>query len=164
MDVKTHKKRYHKLMSLVSNFIGDISSLQFGNKSNVTNTFDINDDTFSKLLDKQMEVGEVKDKNGINLSQLGMPAGIDIEPFDGILENNSEMESVSPIQDNIQEKTTTSETVTFFDSLLNSNTQDNKHSELFDFAKRQATNLYNQYSRSVVTDVNEFVQDIKSMI
>lgn len=40
----------------------------------------------------------------------------------------------------------------------------NIESEIFDFAKKQAANLYNKYSRSVVTDVSEFVEDIKNMI
>ena len=60
---------------------------------------------------------------------------------------------------------TTSEAVTFFTSLLdNSSNGENARSELFDFAKKQASNLYNKYSRTVVTDVKEFVNDIQEMI
>ena len=58
---------------------------------------------------------------------------------------------------------TTSEAVTFFTSLLdNSNLGSN--SQLFDFAKKQASNFYNKYSRSVVTDVKEFVEDIQGLV
>ena len=60
---------------------------------------------------------------------------------------------------------TTSEAVTFFTSLLdNSNLGSDNRSQLFDFAKKQASNFYNKYSRSVVTDVQEFVEDIQGLV
>ena len=60
---------------------------------------------------------------------------------------------------------TTSEAVTFFTSLLdNSNLGQKNDSGLFDFAKKQAFNFYNKYSRSVVTDVQEFVEDIQGLV
>ena len=60
---------------------------------------------------------------------------------------------------------TTSEAVTFFTSLLdNSNFGNDSKSQLFDFAKKQASNFYNKYSRNVVTDVKEFVEDIQNIV
>ena len=71
----------------------------------------------------------------------------------------------NPFDMNGDGNVTTSEAVTFFTSLLdNSSNGENARSELFDFAKKQASNLYNKYSRTVVTDVKEFVNDIQGMI
>ena len=82
------------------------------------------------------------------------------------LEKIDTQENMSnPFDMNGDGNVTTSEAVTFFTSLLdNSSNGENARSELFDFAKKQASNLYNKYSRTVVTDVKEFVNDIQGMI
>ena len=71
----------------------------------------------------------------------------------------------NPFDMNGDGQVTTSEAVTFFTSLLDSSKEGaDSRSELFDFAKKQASDFYNKYSRNVVTDVKEFVDDIQGMI
>lgn len=144
-------------MSLVSNFIGNISSIGAAGITAAQN-FDLSDTTFEDLLNKQIEAkNEVNQKNGISELDLGMPAGMEIESLD-----IEPIEIYNNIQETDTEIRTTSETATFFSSLLDN--KENPESEIFDFAKKQAANLYNKYSRSIVTDVAEFVEDIGNMI
>lgn len=112
-------------MSLVSNFIGNISNVGLSGFQAIQN-FDLNDTTFEKLLEKQLQTGVDEPQT---ISGLGMPPGFEINPLDMSIDISKNIES-----------------------------------EIFDFAKKQAANLYNKYSRSVVTDVSEFVEDIKNMI
>lgn len=160
-------------MSLVSNLIGGIGVNPKEVVSGITSQFDLNDTTFSDLLDKQMEVSAQEETNGI-LGSLGMPAGMQIENIEFSEKVQDQMEAVgekietqeSNMFDLNQDgNVTSSEAVAFFTSLLDNNTAgQNARSELFDFAKKQAANFYNKYSRSVVTDVKEFVNDIQDMI
>lgn len=160
-------------MSLVSNFIGGISSVGVGGL-NPSQNLDLNDTTFSDLLEKQMEVKPKEENNNI-FASLGMPAGMKIESVDFSEKVQDQMEilgekmtSEKANETNMLDldgdgSVTTSEAVTFFTSLLdNSNLGSN--SQLFDFAKKQASNFYNKYSRSVVTDVKEFVEDIQGLV
>lgn len=160
-------------MSLVSNFIGGISSVG-GGGLNPSQNLDLNDTTFSDLLEKQMEVKPKEENNNI-FASLGMPAGMKIESVDFSEKVQDQMEilgekmtSEKANETNMLDldgdgSVTTSEAVTFFTSLLdNSNLGSN--SQLFDFAKKQASNFYNKYSRSVVTDVKEFVEDIQGLV
>ena len=162
-------------MSLVSNFIGGISSGGL-NGLGVNPNYDLNDTTFSDLLEKQMEVKPKEESNNI-FASLGMPAGMQIENIDFSEKVQDQMESLgekmTPEKVNESNKldlngdgnVTTSEAVTFFTSLLdNSNLGSDNRSQLFDFAKKQASNFYNKYSRSVVTDVQEFVEDIQGLV
>ena len=162
-------------MSLVSNFIGGISSVGVGGL-NPSQNLDLNDSTFSDLLEKQMEVKPKEENNNI-FASLGMPAGMQIENVDFSEKVQDQMESLrekmTPEKVNEANKldlngdgnVTTSEAVTFFTSLLdNSNLGQQNDSGLFDFAKKQASNFYNKYSRSVVTDVQEFVEDIQGLV
>ena len=160
-------------MSLVSNFIGGISSVG-GGGLNPSQNLDLNDTTFSDLLEKQMEVKPKEENNNI-FASLGMPAGMKIESVDFSEKVQDQMEildekmtSEKANETNMLDldgdgSVTTSEAVKFFTSLLdNSNLGSN--SQLFDFAKKQASNFYNKYSRSVVTDVKEFVEDIQGLV
>ena len=169
-------------MSLVSNFVGNISSIGLNNGVSSTPSFDLNDTTFSELLEKQLNnnINNQTPANNI-INGLGMPPGIEIEPLEGTEFSNTvqdQMEAVgektnsietdnstNPFDMNNDGDVTTSEVVTFFSSLLDNNSQgQNARSELFDFAKKQATNFYNTYSRIVVTDLKEFVDDIQGKI
>ena len=164
-------------MSLVSNFIGGISSSQFGGAKGLAQNFDLNDTTFSDLLEKQMQVKPKEDENNI-FGMLGIPAGFEIEPVDFSEKAIDQTEAVgakTEIEKNDEKSSqeynlfdlnkdgevTNSEMTTFFSSLLDSgeNGKDAR-SEVFDFAKKQAANLYNQYSKSIVTDIKEFVEDL----
>lgn len=160
-------------MSLVSNFIGGISSTGIAGLGQNQN-FDLNDTTFSDLLEKQMQIKPKEENNNI-FASLGIPAGMQIENVDfsekvqnqmeilGKDTDSERVENVNPIDLNNDGQVTTSEAVTFFTSLLDNN-QDSARSELFDFAKKQASNFYNKYSKSVVTDIQEFVEDVQDLI
>lgn len=160
-------------MSLVSNFIGGISSVGVGGL-NPSQNLDLNDTTFSDLLEKQMEVKPKEENNNI-FASLGMPAGMKIESVDFSEKVQDQMEilgekmtSEKANETNMLHldgdgSVTTSEAVTFFTSLLD-NSNLGSDSQLFDFAKKQASNFYNKYSRNVITDVKEFVEDIQNIV
>ena len=61
-------------MSLVSNFIGGISSSGLSGLNGLTQSFDLNDTTFSDLLEKQMDK-KIQPTNEGLMGSLGMPAG-----------------------------------------------------------------------------------------
>ena len=107
-------------------------------------------------IQKQIEKVSQNESLEAQSLNLGAPPGFEIEGIEP--EVNVQNISEETNLDNI----TTSETVTFFSSLLDN--KGNPESDIFDFAKKQAANLYNKYSRSIVTDVSEFVEDIKNMI
>ena len=50
----------------------------------------------------------------------------------------------------------------YFSNLLKQS--DNSNSNFMNFAKRQATNAYDVFKRSYVADMQDFVQDLTSMI
>lgn len=162
-------------MSLVSNFIGGISSVGVGGQ-NPLQQLDLNDTTFSDLLEKQMETKPKEESNNI-FASLGMPAGMQIENVDFSEKVQDQMEALGSQQapEKVNEtnildlngdgNVTTSEAVTFFTSLLdNSNLGNDNRSQLFDFARKQASNFYNKYSKNVITDVKEFVEDIQGLV
>lgn len=162
-------------MSLVSNFIGGISSVGVGGQKPLQQ-LDLNDTTFSDLLEKQMETKPKEESNNI-FASLGMPAGMQIENVDFSEKVQDQMEALGSQQapEKVNEtnilylngdgNVTTSEAVTFFTSLLdNSNLGNDNRSQLFDFARKQASNFYNKYSKNVVTDVKEFVEDIQGLV
>ncbi len=140
-------------MNLVSNVIGQIGLSGTGK---VAPNFDLNDTTFAELLNKQIEGMNGAPRLEAPAFNLGAPAGFEIEG----IEPEMNVQEIS--NDTNSNDLTTSETVTFFSSLLEN--KGNPESDIFDFAKKQAANLYNKYSRSIVTDVSEFVEDIKNMI
>lgn len=142
-------------MSLVSNFIGNIPSIGAEGIQAAQN-FDLNDTTFENLLQKQID-NKFNIQNDSFIGKLGMPSGFEIDGLDMPLQEVDIQNSSAKINDK-----TTSETVTFFTSLMDN--KENSNSEIFDFAKKQATNLYNKYSKSIVTDISEFVEDIKNII
>ena len=154
-------------MSLLSNYIGEISPAQFGNGQNGTSNVDLNDTTFSDLLEKQMNVS-----NDNNINPTGNFSGFDIGLLDGvspIFETNKIQEhavvnkaesSGFNFFSNLKEYTT-SDVITFFPSLFDSKptltqTQSNG---LFDFERKVAATSYGQYAKNIVTDLQEFVTD-----
>ena len=155
-------------MNLVSNIVGAIGADSLSKLTNPIK-YNPNDSTFDDLLQKQVDT-KIQPESTDLLGNLGMPAGFAIESADGSemiqhdvgisekVNNTQSSESFSNPDDEI----TTSETVTFFTSLLD-NKSNLGHSDVLEFAKRQASSLYNKYSRSVITDVNEFVKDIQDI-
>ena len=160
-------------MSLVSNFVGGIGINPNGGVSGITPQFDLDDTTFSDLLEKQLNVKPGEESANL-FGSLGMPAGMQIDGIDfaekaqdqlEALGDEIKTENTNMFDLNKDGDVTTSEAVTFFTSLLDNNAQgQNARPELFDFARKQASNFYNKYSRDVITSVNEFVDDIKDKI
>ena len=170
-------------MSLVSNYIGGIGfNPEINGNNGVTSQFDLNDTTFAELLEKQLNnnINNQTPANNI-IDGLGMPPGIEIEPLEGTEFSNTvqdQMEamgektnsietdnSTNPFDMNGDGDVTTSEAVTFFTSLLDIGTDgQNARSELFDFAKKQATDFYNKYSKNVVSNLTDLVDDIKRVV
>ena len=166
-------------MNLVSNFIGAAgANTGTGVSNNVSPFFDFNDTTFAGLLEKQLNSNNINTPSDNIIDGLGIPPGIQIENFDGTEFSNTAQDQAEAVGEKINTTetdntanpfdadkngdVTTSEVVTFFSSLLNNGAEgQNARSELFDFAKRQAADFYNKYSKSVVTDLTEFVDDIK---
>lgn len=168
-------------MNLVSNYIGGIG-LNPGVNNGVTPQIDLNDTTFAELLEKQLNnnINNQAQTNSI-INGLGMPPGIQIENFDGAGFTNTAQDQAEAVGEKINSTeadnaanpfdadkngdVTTSEVVTFFSSLLDNGAEgQDARSELFDFAKKQAAGFYNKYSKNVVTDLAEFVDDIKRIV
>ena len=69
-------------MSMIENFVQQLTSANGANVIGGAQKFDLQDDTFAKLLEKQMQTG-IDDTDSINqLGQIGIPSGFNIEPFD----------------------------------------------------------------------------------
>lgn len=158
-------------MDLVSNFVGAISPSMFGNNTqNITPIFDLDDNSFSDILEKQMTKEIEKNKPNF-IDKLGLSNGINIGDLDGrIIEKDNTFDAVNSV--NKYEKTdfnnlnnpkdlSTSEVLTFFNSLFESKPTltDTVNSGLFDFERKIAANQYGKYAKNIVTDLSEFVTD-----
>ena len=133
-------------MSLVENLINQISSVNGVSKPQ---GFNLEDDTFAKLLAKASEVNGGEQQNLIG--QLGMPAGFQIEPINGAeITETAQINSTEPVE--IKDL----DMKDFFSNLLNDNT------EVMNFAKKNAANAYKTFGKSFVNDLQEFVQDVAS--
>ena len=140
-------------MSIVSNFAGGISPTQFGNINTVTNGINIDDTTFSDILNKQKSTTQ---------KEQGVPAGMTLEELSW--SNNTtpiqEIGSSIDIKAIKDEDLTTSEITTFYSSVMDKNFNDaHNQDEIFDFVKRNATSAYGKFARTPVTDLKEFVTD-----
>ena len=112
--------------------------------------------------------------------QHGIPAGMQIDGMDGTEFSEKAFDQAEALdaksdndennQNNIMDlnndgDVTSSEMLTFFSSLLDNNTAGQEaRSELFDFARKQAANFYNKYSKDVVSNLEDLVSDIKEKI
>ena len=172
---------YNIIMSLVSNFIGGIGVNPNGGINGIAQQFDLSDTTFSDLLEKQIDTKENEKTNSILSGHFGIPAGMQIDGMDGAEFTEKAFDQAEALgaktdfedkneQNNIMDtnndgEVTTSEMLTFFTSLLDTNSEgENARSELFDFAKKQAANFYDKYSKSAVNSLNEFVSDLQERI
>ena len=163
------------MSSIVSNLIEQISSSSIGG-INKTQSFDLEDMTFAKLLEKQgLKLQESESVSGIS-GQLGMPAGFQIESIDGSdinidspdNETTNKFDPRNNITD-ISELDTNPDSVknadseNFFSSLLNDQTRD-KASQMFNFAIKHAANIYGQNGKSAVNNLQDFITDITGMV
>lgn len=138
-------------MSILENIVSQITSSATGGITKPQG-FDLNDDTFAKLLMKASEVSPAEEQNNL-FSNLGAPAGFEIEPFDSEPVQNIEF---NPAQDIEIKDLKISEN--YFSALLNEN------SDAMNLAKRQAANAYNIFGKGFVDTLGEFVDDAAAII
>jgi len=155
-------------MSLVENLINQISTKELGGITKPSG-FDMNDDTFAKLLEKELNANIEETQTGI-MGNLGVPAGFFIQPAEGI-------EFAQDVQDQLEalgESKLTNEVVSepfemkeldmsdFFSNLLKAST--NSNSEFMNFARKRAADSYGVFGKNFVSDIKEFADDIASSI
>lgn len=133
-------------MSILENIVSQISSAATGGISKPQG-FDLNDDTFAKLLLKASEVNPVEEQNNM-FSNLGAPAGFEIEPLDAV--QQAQNIEFNPADIEIKDLKISED---YFSNLLNDN------SNVMNMAKKQAANAYNLFGKGFVENLNEFVQD-----
>lgn len=156
-------------MSLVENLINQISSKGLGGITN-PQSFDMEDDTFSKLLEKGMNAYSIETQPANTIGQMGAPAGFIIEDFDNTNFSETAQDQLEILGDNKQEKLISTEPVEikdldmsdFFTNLIKTSSEEN--SNFMNFAKKQASNAYDVFKRSYVADMKDFVQDLTTML
>ncbi len=158
-------------MSLVENLINQISTQGLGGITKPQG-FDLNDDTFANLLEKQMNAGnEITTTNSVG--QMGAPAGLIIEPLnatDGIEHAEKVQDQMEALGENLFKETGINSAIEikdmdfgdYFSNLLK--TPNDNNSQFMNFAKKQASNAYDVFSRGYVADMQDFVEDVTSMI
>ena len=158
-------------MDLVSNLASTmLSKAMEGNSSEVTTQIDLGDNTFSNLLDKQLNNRlEQNEQNFIN--NLGIPSisGIDLGELDGH-NLESQFNAIKPTEGldidqqakfNTGKDFSMEEVLTLFNPLFETKPTmaETTNNGLFDFERKTAANLYDRYAKNVVTDISEFVTD-----
>ena len=158
-------------MSLVENLINQVSTQGLGGITKPLG-FDMNDDTFANLLEKQMNTtNEITTTNSVG--QMGAPAGLIIEPLnaaDGIEHAEKVQDQMEALGENLFKETGVNSTIEikdmnfgdYFSNLLK--TPSDNNSQFMNFAKKQASNAYDVFSRGYVFDMQDFVKDVTSMI
>ena len=154
-------------MSLVENIINQISTEGLGGITKPTG-FDLNDDTFANLLDKQMNLG--KDSLQVNsIGTMGVPAGLFIEPLSGVEFSESAQDQMEIVGENkLSKEEYINQPIEFkdidmgdyFSTLLKSDAGQN--SDYMTFARKNATQAYNTFKRTYVADMQDFVEDLTS--
>ncbi|MCM1004404.1 MAG: hypothetical protein NC408_08695 [Candidatus Gastranaerophilales bacterium] len=138
-------------MSMLENIVGQITSAASGGLTKPQG-FDLNDDTFAKLLMKASEIQPIEEQNNM-FSNLGAPAGFEIEPLDAV----QQTQNIEFNPDDIEIKDLKI-SENYFSNLLNDN------SNAMNLAKRHAANAYNLFGKGFVDTLGEFVGDAASML
>ncbi|MCQ2754014.1 MAG: hypothetical protein MJ231_03085 [bacterium] len=158
-------------MSLVENLINQISTSSTGGITKPQG-FDINDDTFAKLLQKQLEEQENQVKTPTNsVGEMGIPLGLNIEPFEGISGINTEDVAIMNNDKTIEFKNTSEpddfiikdlDMSDYFSNYL----RDMSHSksDIMTLAVKHASKAYNFFEKNEVVDLEDFAQDISNLI
>lgn len=148
-------------MSLVENLVNQISTNGLGGVTKPQG-FDLNDLTFDNMLQKAMNIGDAGLNDNMRiLGSLGQPSGMIIEPFD----------KTSPIQPVGNENQVNTESIQikdvdmgndYFSNLLKEAPQE--HKSVMTVAQKLATSAYNIFGKTLVEDLTDFANDVKSMI
>ena len=158
-------------MSLVENIISQVSTKGL---NGIAQPFgiDMQDDTFSKLLEKQLN--STSSSASVNLvGNMGVPAGLIIEPMNGVefsetaqeqLEVLGESRLISELSENNPIEIKDMDFGDYFSNLLKSSADNNTSSDFMNFARKNATNAYNVFSKNFIDDMQDFVEDITSSL
>ena len=157
-------------MSLVENLINQISTTGLNGTTNPLGSIDLNDDTFAKLLDKQLN--SINNDTPSNfVGTMGAPAGLVIEPVDGVNFAETVQDQMEIIGENkLSKQEYINQPIEFkdvdmgdyFSNLLKTQAQTN--SDFMNFAKKNATNAYNVFSKNFIADMHDFVEDITAAL
>lgn len=157
-------------MSLVENLINQISTSGLNGITSPLGNIDLSDDTFSKLLDKQLN--SVQENTPSNfVGNFGIPAGLMIEPLEGTDFAETVQDQMEIIGENkLSKEEYINQPIEFkdvdmgdyFSNLLK--TQAETNSDFMNFARKNATNAYNVFSKNFVADMKDFVEDIASAL
>lgn len=155
-------------MSLVENLINQISTNGLGGITHPQN-FDLEDDTFSKLLEKQMSKAEDIINNSNSLGEMGIPAGLVIEPFDNTefsdkVQDQMEINGMKHPQETVMVDPIDIKEIDmsdYFSNLLKASTE---NKDFMNFAQKHASNAYGAFKNTYITDMTEFAQDLASKI
>lgn len=156
-------------MSLVENLVSQITTQGLGGITKPLG-FDMEDDTFAQLLNKQLNSQQIESTNNFP-GNMGIPAGLIIEPIDGTDFAETAQDQMEILGENkLSREEYINQPIEFkeidlgdyFSNLLKTNSQNNN--DFMNFAKRQATNAYNIFSKGFVEDMNDFVNDIASAL
>lgn len=135
----------------------------FGNSIEDTITAD-NADSFEDILQKQFSIrneSALQSPSGL----YGIPTGLDVQALGR--EYAESVESIKPVQ-NIDMQGLSAQNDGFVKNEVNMsatipdldiNQEQDKHSQLFKFAKKHAANFYNKCAGNVVVSLDEFVSD-----
>lgn len=135
-------------MSILENIVSQITSNATGGITKPQG-FDLNDDTFAKLLIKASAVSPEEEQNNM-FANLGAPAGFEIEPLDTISETQNidlQPQEYTPIE--IKELKISEN---YFMNLLNDN------SDAMNLAKRHAASAYNLFGKEFVDTLGELIK------
>ena len=157
-------------MSLVENLINQISTSGLNGITSPLGNFDLSDDTFSKLLDKQLNSAQENTPSNF-VGNFGIPAGLMIEPLEGTDFAETVQDQMEIIGENkLSKEEYINQPIEFkdvdmgdyFSNLLK--TQAETNSDFMNFARKNATNAYNVFSKNFVADMKDFVEDIASAL
>ena len=151
-------------MSLVENIISNITTQNLGGIT-FPQDFELQDDTFSKLLEKQLSEKINSPADNI-IGNIGIPAGLIIEPLDGINfaeTAHDQMEILT--KDTYSKEEYINQPIEmkdinlndYFSNLIKTSTDSN--SDFMNFAKKQATNAYNMFSNTFVSNITDILID-----
>lgn len=153
-------------MSIVENLVNQISTQGLGGITKPLG-FDMEDDTFAKLLEKQMNTAQEMNSSNF-VGSMGAPAGLVIEPLEGVNFTETAQDQMEILGENkLSREEYINQPIEFkdlniedhFSKLLKLNLN-NKNSDFMNFARKQATNNYGVFAKNLVLDTAEFVQDV----
>ena len=157
-------------MDLVSNYIGELAKSKMeGHSTGVSSGIDLNDNTFSNLLEKQLN-NTIDNTQTSQISDFSIPSGLDIGDFDGNIPNFNYAERISSSQETADfnynrlknaKDYSVSEILTFFPSLfdMKPSLTETVNNGLYDFERKMAASSYGHYAKSIITDLKEFITD-----